>query len=188
MPIFVPSLRRADPEKIAQMVALCTQAVRNSCMADSQAGHLSGVFDNYEETPSLRTISYIFCASEEEKMYRANPLKRPLKISKRTIYQEVGGKCFYCPEPVVIRHAEIKATLSALQTALEELGFTRVQLSPVAIQKTQRTVIPATKLVRTRVSDVVLGELVYMIKADLSWEEVPAFPEEAPAAAEETNA
>ena len=78
--------------------------------------------------------------------------------------------------------------LYALQTALEELGFTRVQLSPVAIQKTQRTVIPATKLVRTRVSDVVLGELVYMIKADLAWEEAPAFPEEETAAAEEENA
>ena len=178
MPIFVPSLRRADPEKIARMVALCTQAVRNSCMADPQAGQLSGVFDNYEQTPSLRTISYIFSADEEANMYRANPHNRPLNTTKRTIYQEVGGKCFYCPEPIVVRHAEVKAFLTAMQKALDELGFTRCQLTPVAIQKVQRTVIPATKLVRTRVSDVVLGELVYMIKGNFSWSDVPNFPEE----------
>lgn len=178
MPIFVPSLRRADPEQIAKMVALCTQALRNSCLADPEAGHVNGVFDNYEEVPSLRTISYIFSADEEAKMYRANPRNRPLKTTKRTIYQEVGGKCFYCPDPIVVRHAEVKAFLTSMQKALDELGFTRCQLTPVAIQKVRRTVIPATKLVRTRVSDVVLGELVYMIKGDFSWTDAPNFPEE----------
>jgi len=179
MPIFVPSLRRADPAKIQELVTLCTQAVRNSCLSDPEAKHLSGVFDNYEQAPSVRTISYIFSAVEEEKMYRANPRNRPLKITKRIVYQEVGGKHFYCPEPIVLRHAEIKAFHAALQNALEELGFTRCQLTPVAIQKTQRSVIPATKLVKTRVSDVVLGELMYMIKADLCWEDLPIFDKEA---------
>ena len=178
MPIFVPSLRRADPAKIQEMVAICTQAVRNSCLNDPEAKHLCGVFDNFEQIPSVRTISYIFSPGEEEKMYRANPLNRPLNTTKRIVYQEVGGKHFYCPEPIVLRHSEIKAFHAALQTALEELGFTRCQLTPVAIQKAQRTVIPATKLVKTRVSDVVLGELMYMIKADLSWEELPTFLEE----------
>lgn len=178
MPIFVPSLRRADPERIAKLVAICTQALRNSYLANPEAGQLGGVFDNYEQIPSLRTISYIFSANEEANMYRANPRNRPLNTTKRTIYQEVGGKCFYCPEPIVVRHAEVKAFLTAMQKALDELGFTKCHLTPVAIQKVQRTVIPATKLVKTRVSDVVLGELVYMVKGSFSWNDAPNFPEE----------
>ena len=178
MPIFVPSLRRADPDRIANLVSLCTQALRNSYLSNPEAGQLSGVFDNFEQMPSLRTISYIFSADEEAKMYRANPHNRPLNTTKRTIYQEVGGKCFYCPDPIVVRHAEVKAFLAAMQKALEELGFTKCQLTPVAIQKVQRTVIPATKLVKTRVSDVVLGELVYMIKGNFTWSDAPNFPEE----------
>ena len=185
MPIFVPSLRRADPARIAQMVTLCTQALRNSCLNNPEEGHLAGVFDNFEELPSIRDISYIFSAQEEEKMYRANPRNRPYKITKRTVYQEVGGKHFYCPEPVVIRHAEIKAFMAAMQPVIEGLGFSRYQLTPVAIQKAQRTVVPATKLVRTHVSDVVLGEMVYMIRVEVWWDTLPEFTEEEPA--EEKN-
>ena len=178
MPIFVPSLRRADPERITQLVALCVRAVKNSCEEKADNGQIAGVFDNYEEFPAIRNLSYIFSAKEEEQMYRKNLQSRPYKTTKRQIFQEVSGKCFYCPDPIVVRHAEVKAFLTSLQKALSELGFTRCQLTPVAIQRAQRTVLPSNRIAPIRVSDVVLGEMVYMVKADLAWDILPIFPDE----------
>lgn len=180
MPIFVPSLRRADPARITELVELCCQAVRNSCQGKEANGRLEGVFDNYDGAPALRSVSYIFSAAEEAKMYRENPRNRPRKTTKRPILQEVSGKPFYCPDPILVRHAEIKAFLKALDKAMGEFGFARYQLTPVAIQKAQRTVVPATTLVRTRVTDVVTGELLYMIRAELEWQELPAFAPQPP--------
>lgn len=187
MPIFVPSLRRANPARITELLDLCTRAIRASCEGKEEHGTVSGVFDNYEQMPAIRELSYIFSAKEEEKMYRENLRSRPYKATKRPIFQEISGKCFYCPDPITVRHGEIKAFLSKLEPLIREMGFTRCLLTPVAIQRAQRTVLPSNRLSPIRVSDVVLGEMVYMVKVELAWDTLPTFPEAPEPAAEEEN-